>query len=481
MTLFHPFSTLSLSFLFSILLSNVVVSYQQDYETVPALNSAEQEAVYRVLDSVNSGIPWRSLFPDDLCSSAPHGVVCSYFSDSAAPNSPVTAVHVTELSFGYVSDNTPNPPCAADAALSPLLFTSFKFLRKLFFYKCFNHSTPVSFPDDVAAVGTAATTLEELVFVDNPSFVGSLCGILRNFTSLRRVVLTGNGVYGPIPEFVGGLVNLEELTLSRNQLSGEIPLGLAELKNLKVLDLSQNFFTGNVPSTMGYNLSELLKLDLSSNGFSGKIPDSFGALKKLQFLDLSFNRFGNFRVPMFLSEMTKLKEVYLSGNHLGGRIPEVWEHLGNVLRIGFSDMGLEGNIPASMGVFLRNLSYLGLDNNKLEGTVPQEFGLLESVGEINLENNSLSGRVFFPSSNFSRIGHTLKLGGNPGLCVDDEVFCSAENGNNNTKNASFGHLKLCKKEPQRPNPVPLEESSSSAQVFPDSMFVFLGLLILLNF
>lgn len=319
-------------------------------------------------------------------------------------------------------------------------------------------------------------TLEELVFIDNPSFVGSLSGVLRNFTSLRRVVLTGNRVYGRIPDIVGDLVNLEELTLSRNQLSGEIPLSLARLKNLKVLDLSHNFLSGKVPPSMGINQSELLKLDLSSNGLSGRIPESFGAFKKLQFLDLSFNSFGSFGVPMFLSDMTKLREVYLSGNHLGGQIPDVWENLGNVVRVGFSDMGLEGNIPASMGAYLKNLSYLGLDNNKLEGTVPKEFGLLKFVGEINLENNSLSGRVSFPGSNLSsRIGQTLKLAGNPGLCVDDEdVLWSAKN----SSNGSFGQLKLCKKEAQKPNPVPLEGSSSTAQVFPNYGFVILGLLIL---
>ncbi|EXB53497.1 hypothetical protein L484_005927 [Morus notabilis] len=465
---FHPL------FLAIIILSNVVVSHQQDYAAViPALNSAEQEATYRVLDSINSGIPWRSVFPGDLCSSAPHGVVCSYFSE--VNSSDDETVHVTELSFGYVSDYTPNPPCAADAVLSPLLFTSFPFLRKLFFYNCFNHS-PVSFPD--IAVGPT-DTLEELVFIDNPSFVGSLSGVLRNFTSLRRVVLTGNRVYGRIPDIVGDLVNLEELTLSRNQLSGEIPLSLARLKNLKVLDLSHNFLSGKVPPSMGINQSELLKLDLSSNGLSGRIPESFGAFKKLQFLDLSFNSFGSFGVPMFLSDMTKLREVYLSGNYLGGQIPDVWENLGNVVRVGFSDMGLEGNIPASMGAYLKNLSYLGLDNNKLEGTVPKEFGLLKFVGEINLENNSLSGRVSFPGSNLtSRIGQTLKLEGNPGLCVDDEdVLWSAKN----SSNGSFGQLKLCKKEGQKPNPVPLEGSLSTAQAFPNSGFVILGLLILLLF
>lgn len=337
----------------------------------------------------------------------------------------------------------------------------------------------VSLPDVPPSFGSS---LEELVFVDNPSLVGSISNLLCNLTSLRRAVVTGNGIEGKIPEGVGDLLNLEEFTLSRNRLSGGIPVSLSKLKNLKVLDLSHNYLVGNVPEPMG-NLSELLKLDMSCNGFTGKIPESLKTMKKLEFLDMSFNRFGNFGVPLFLSEMPRLREVYLSGNRLGGKIPEIWNHLGGVTGIGFSGMGLIGNIPASMGVHLRSLCYLGLDDNKLEGTVPEEFGLLEFINEINLENNSLSGRVPFSAKLSSKMGHKLKLGGNPGLCVDESLMRRC------TKNMSnLGQLKLCKK-PHLPNPAhPIwyspakAEVQAQAQTQTPSMFMFIGLLFLmLNF
>ncbi|KAF3436124.1 hypothetical protein FNV43_RR23216 [Rhamnella rubrinervis] len=468
MALFHSFSSFSLFFVFSTtLFSTFSISYQQ-----PILNSVEQESVYQVLHSINSDIPWRSLFPsDDLCFSSPHGVVCDYFTETSNVSSTET-VHIVELNLGYVSDYTPNPPCTPNSTLSPLLFTSFKYLRKLFFYKCFTE-TRVSVPDILPSFGSS---LEELVFVDNPSLVGSISELLCNLTSLRRAVVTGNGFDGKIPNGVGGLLNLEELTLSRNGLSGGIPLSLSKLKNLKVLDLSHNYLEGNVPEPMG-NLSELLKLDVSYNGFTGKIPESFKAMKKLEFLDMSFNRFGNFGVPLFLSEMPRLREVYLSGNRLGGQIPDFWNELGGVTGIGFSDMGLIGNIPASMVVHLRSLCYLGLDNNKLEGTIPEEFGLLEFINEINLENNSLSGRVPFSAKLSSKMGHKLKLGGNPGLCFDESLMRrSAKNMSN------LGQLKLCKK-PHLPNPAQASSYSlAKAQAQTPSMFMFVGLFFfVLNF
>ena len=308
------------------------------------------------------------------------------------------------------------------------------------------------------------STLEELVFIDNPSFVAPLSGIFRNYTNLRRAVLTGNGVFGEIPDWVGDMVSLEELTLSRNQLNGGVTLNFP--KKLKVLDLSHNHFDGYVPESLG-NLTELLKLDLSFNGFYGKIPDGLSGLQRLEFLDLSFNRFGNFGVPLFLAEMPKLKEVYLSGNLLRGQIPEIWEKLGGILGIGLSNLGLVGNIPVSMGVHLRKLCYLGLDNNKLEGTVPVEFGLLKFVNEINLENNSLSGRV--PFSKF-KIGQKLKLEGNPELCGDE----------------GYGglNLKVCSNKPVTviPNPVLFNVASSSLQVVPHVLIIiFVGFFSFLFF
>ncbi|KAE8668800.1 TBC1 domain family member 15-like [Hibiscus syriacus] len=160
------------------------------------------------------------------------------------------------------------------------------------------------------------------------------------------------------------------------------------------------------------NLTQLLKLDLSSNGFSGKIPESLSNLQDLEFLDLSFNSFGNFGVPLFIAEMPRLKDVHLSGNLLGGEIPEKREKLGGVLRIGFSGMGLVWKIPASMGIHLRYLCYLGLDNNRLQGKVPEEFVCLEFVNELNLENNNLSGRVPFSAEFTAKIGEKLRFKGN---------------------------------------------------------------------
>lgn len=443
------------------LFTSVVVSQ-------PPLNSVEQESVYRVLESVNSDVPWRSLFSEDLCASPPHGVVCDYFTDQTG----VSAAHITELSFGYVSDYSPNPSCSSSAVLDSSLFSHFRHLTKLFFYRCFTETTVV-FPD----FSFLGSSLQELVFIENPSLVGDLGSRIGNLTRLRTLVITGTNVSASIPDELGGLLNLEQLTLSRNKFVGEVSVNFNNLKKLKVLDLSQNGFEGNVPESLGNGLKELLKLDLSVNKFSGRIPGSLKGLKRVEFLDLSYNGLGKYGVPLFLGEMPSLKEVYLSGNMLGGKIPEIWENLGGILGIGLSETGLVGNIPASMGKYLRNACYLGLDNNNLEGTVPEEFGLLDSVSELNLKNNNLSGKVPFSVQFLGKIGNKLKLEGNPKLCVDEEL-------RNVKVGSKLGEMKMCDK-PDIPQSALLlfqPQGSSSHQTFASQslMFIIIALWLLLS-
>ncbi|XP_022881969.1 piriformospora indica-insensitive protein 2 [Olea europaea var. sylvestris] len=462
-----PMAQFTLTFILFCILTFSLMSNSGLSQTT--LDSAEEESVYRVLESINSDIHWRTLFPDDLCISAPHGVVCDYFSDSdsaAADNSFTT--HITELSFGFVSDYSPNPPCNANSTLDPSLLSPLSHLKKLFFYKCFSQKE-IPFPD-FSPLSIQNSILEELVFIENPALFGSLSGKLNNLTSLRKLVLTGTNVSGTIPGEFGELVNLEQLTLSRNKFGGEISASIFKnIIKLKVLDLSENGFKGIVPESIG-NMTELLKIDLSFNEFSGKIPENLKGLKNLEFLDLGYNHFANCGVPLFLGEMSSLKEVYLSGNFLGGQIPEIWERLGGILGIGLSRTGLIGNIPASMGVYLRNVCYLGLDNNKLEGIVPEAFGALEFVSELNLENNILSGRVPFSSVFASKLGKKLKLEGNSDLCVDSDSAKAS---------STLGKLKLCNRT-EIPKFALLYRGSSCPRVHGSYALMCIGILIFLR-
>ncbi|PWA70748.1 ROP-interactive CRIB motif-containing protein [Artemisia annua] len=387
------FTFFTLTFILTLLLTTT--------NSQPSLNSVEQEALYRVLDSLNSNIPWRTLFPDDICTSPPHGVVCGYTTDPGTdPVSDPGTVNIIELNFGW----------------------------------CFTHR-----PISLNGFLRSGSGLEELVLVQNPSIYGSLTLVNgENMKGLRRLVITGSNVSGEIPSGFGELSNLEEVTLSRNNLAGNLPQNLSNLKKVKVVDFSQNGLEGNIPENIG-DLENLVKLDLSFNKFSGEFPVSMKGLRSLEFLDLSYNNFYNIGIPLVLKDMSNLKGVYLSGNELGGVIPDIWGKLRGLNEIGLSSVGLVGNIPSSMGVYLGNLTYLALDNNKLMGSVPMEFERLEKLNELNLMNNSLSGMLPFSAKFVTRVGGKLKVQGNGELCVDERVIWSFAKVNGN-----LGKLKVCK-------------------------------------
>lgn len=53
---------------------------------------------------------------------------------------------------------------------------------------------------------------------------------------------------------------------------------------------------------------------------------------------------------------------------------------------------LNGTLPSELGL-LSSLRTLSLYNNQIHGTIPSQFGFLTSITELGLSNNSLSGTI----------------------------------------------------------------------------------------
>ncbi|CAN6445774.1 unnamed protein product [Victoria cruziana] len=373
------------------------------------LDPQESDALYAVLSSLNPDVDWRSDYPDDLCTAGPHGVVCEPLGVS---------LRVVELSFGYVSDYSNNPPCHPfNASFNPSL-SSFPFLSKLFIYRCFTNSSPVSLPSYLWSLGPQ---LQELVFEDNPAIVGPLSAGIANLTGLRRLIISGSNLSGPIPQSIGSLSQLQQIDLSGNRLEGQIPPSVGNLTELIVLDLSQNQLSGLLPPELG-RLSKANKLDLSCNNISGEIPPSLAELKGLEMLVLSNNSIDG-GLPLFLQRMQGLRDLHLSGNPLGGTLPDVWTQMEGLVSLDLAYTGLVGTIPASMARLL-NLTYLSLDHNGLTGSIPPALAGLPLIHDLDLSYNRLTGPVPFRKEMVDRLGPKLKLAGNDGLCLVSQLVGS---------------------------------------------------------
>ena len=151
-----------------------------------------------------------------------------------------------------------------------------------------------------------------------------------------------------------------------------------------------------IPPDVG-QLKRLVLLDLSQNLINGPIPDSLSGLEILGYWVAEKNPI-NSEIPQFVGKLKKIPNL-----------------------LAFSGCGLISKLPNSLS-FLKNLSALSLDNNRLNGIVPTSLGTLPSLDRLNLSNNQLSGALSLPEDFIERLGKTLDVRGNNGLCAINPVY-----------------------------------------------------------
>ena len=163
---------------------------------------------------------------------------------------------------------------------------------------------------------------------------------------VRSLILSENGLSGPIPPAVANLSRLDNLFLFFNALTGGIPPELGDLSALRALELGKNQLTGPIPPELG-NLQDLQRLNLAGNSLSGPIPPELGQLVALEWLELSYNDLSG-PLPPELGNLTLLQLLNLDGNSLSGPIPP---ELANLQRL--ENLWVSGNdfcAPADPGL-----------------------------------------------------------------------------------------------------------------------------------
>ena len=255
---------------------------------------------------------------------------------------------------------------------------------------------------------------------------------LASLSSLQYLNLSINRLTGPIPTEFGKLTRMQSLNLTGNQLTGSIPGELGNLSVLRRLALGANQLTGSIPSALG-NLSKLEQLDLSGNSrLSGSLPGSFTGLVNLTLLylgdtqicaptDAAFqtwlqsiaNKRGVVNCPSgggggnggsIAGDRAALEALYNSTgganwtnrtNWLSDRPLDEWHGVtinanGRVTGLGLEQNKLNGSIPAEMGN-LKALQRLSLFENQLKGAPPASLADLTDLKTLWLAGNQFSG------------------------------------------------------------------------------------------
>ncbi|TYH30110.1 hypothetical protein ES288_A01G067400v1 [Gossypium darwinii] len=271
--------------------------------------------------------------------------------------------------------------------------------------------------------------LRSLVFLSlsNNSFVdlsGAL-SVLQQCKNLTSLILTKNLYGDEIPRNVSGFESLTVLALGNCALKGQIPDWLSGCKKLEVLDLSWNHLNGSIPTWIG-QMESLFYLDFSNNSLTGEIPKSLTQLKGFISSNSSLATFSSSAgIPLYVkrnqsssglqyNQLSSLPpSLYLSNNRLNGTIfPEIGL-LKQLHVLDLSRNNITGIIPASISD-MKNLEILDLSYNDLHGSIPLSFAELTFLSKFSVAYNHLQGVIPTGGQFYSFSSSSFE--GNPGLC-----------------------------------------------------------------
>nr|GMD65838.1 receptor-like kinase TMK4 [Ipomoea batatas] len=248
--------------------------------------------------------------------------------------------------------------------------------------------------------------------IDSLSISGQLFSGITQLSSLKNLSVSGNSLSGPLPSFAN-MPMLEDLRLDRNNFTSVPSDFLSCLPRLKSFSVSENPNLSSWEIPMHLNRStDLVSFNASNANVFGIIPDFFDSFPKLENVILSFNNLtgslpgsfsgskirilrldnqqlglsGNISV---LSSMTQLLQVWLQGNAFTGQIPELYG-LQNLSDLRLGDNRLTGFVPDSLRnlMIIHGLRTVFLQNNKLQGPIPQFQFQFQFQFQVNLGNNS---------------------------------------------------------------------------------------------
>ncbi|PRQ34180.1 putative protein kinase RLK-Pelle-LRR-XII-1 family [Rosa chinensis] len=224
--------------------------------------------------------------------------------------------------------------------------------------------------------------------LQNNKLTGAIPTQVVNLFRMRSLNLSSNAIQGPLPSNMSHLTALEMLDLAGNNITGRLPEEIFSQRKLRVLNLGRNSFFGSIPSSISNLSSTLTYLNLGTNSLSGIIPSELGLLINLKELDLSGNKFTGTVAPSIYN-ITSLVLFTVASNQLWGEIPKnIDETLPNLLHYRNCFNLMTGKIPASLHNITKIRS-IRMSNNFLEGTVPPGLGNMPFLEMYNIGFNRI--------------------------------------------------------------------------------------------
>ncbi|XP_071688735.1 receptor-like protein 6 [Rutidosis leptorrhynchoides] len=275
----------------------------------------------------------------------------------------------------------------------------------------------------------------EVLYLESMNIYQEILPSLANLTKLSVVQMAKNNIFGRIPSSFMNLTQVTYVNLYDNQLHGTISSEFSNFKKLEALDLVGNKFEGTVDLNTFVGLNKLQ--DLYLDGIPVVTTDNYtdDTLPELETLRLSSCELKEF--PAFLRFQKKMKELDLPDNKFAGPIPG-WIFNNNQLTITFINLSnnkligeippsicqaesltnlyldsnsLTGTLPKCLGNFSKSLGYMGLSRNKFHGTIPNTFTRESLLKTIDFSENRFMGPLPKSLANCTKL-EVLKAGDN---------------------------------------------------------------------
>lgn len=160
-------------------------------------------------------------------------------------------------------------------------------------------------------------------------------------------------------DFIQSCQNLRDIKYINNE-AWKLPPSLSRANRLTILDVSNNRLERLEHAELS-RLSGLISLKLANNRLNS-LPSYFGGFKSMRTLNVSSNFLDSF--PEFLCDLEGLVDIDMSFNS----IAELPNEIGN----------------------LKNLERFVMTNNRLTGSLPETFGDLIHLREVDIRYNTLS-------------------------------------------------------------------------------------------
>ncbi|GAB2284351.1 hypothetical protein Dimus_018807 [Dionaea muscipula] len=150
----------------------------------------------------------------------------------------------------------------------------------------------------------------------------------------------------------------------------------------------------------GATVCHVTSILLKGLNLSGVFPAEFGNLIHLQVIDLSRN-YLNGSIPTSLSRIP-LVNISLEVNRISGPIPEEFGQILTLQEVNFEDNQFSGQLPESLGN-LDSLRRLHLSSNFFTGTIPETYGNLKYLQDFTVDGSNFSGPIPDFIGNWSEI------------------------------------------------------------------------------